>query len=108
MMENRNTLHVFVDSDEVGSDYCDLRNYTNGTAFFVSAVLENGPDEISDEWNSSITLVPIPNNEGLFPTSFTNLFTIICATGSTDPEADRGKQWEYRVAGMLYSKMMHT
>ena len=93
----------FVDNDTVGMSYSCLQNYTNETAFFVSAVLTNRPGMTGDNWNSSITFVPIPNNKGLFPTSFiNNSLTIICTTG-----ADRGRQWEYRIAGKLCIIIMH-
>ena len=84
-----------------GSSHCHPLNYTGGTAFFVSAVLEDVVP--GGDCNSSITLVPIPNDEGQYPTSFApnGLFNITCTTGSTVPRIDRNKFWVYRVAGML-------
>ena len=89
---NQSTIHSFVKADGAGNYSCYARNYTCGTAFFVSIVLEDVGD---DDCNSSITFIPIPNNDGLFPTYYTNRFTIGCTT-----EDDSGKVWQFRVAGI--------
>ena len=81
--------------DEVspGISFSYLLNYTNGTAIYISTVVE---DVFNGDCNSSITFVPIPNNEGLYPTSFMpNPFWIICSSGIS-----RARR-EYKVAGML-------
>ena len=88
----RDVIYGFT-HDEVspGINFNYLLNYTNGTAFYISTVIE---DVFNGSCNSSITFVPIPNNEGLYPTTFTNPFRINCSGGNI-------AQWEYRVAGML-------
>jgi hypothetical protein len=101
-MSEDGTIDGFVHTDTRGSNFSYLRNYTDdGTAFFVSGVLENVVR--GGECTSSITFVPIPNNEGQYPISFApdGLFNITCATGSTE-STDRERYWVYRVAGMLY------
>ena len=75
-----------------GRNFSYLLNYTNGTAIYTSTVVE---DAFNGDCNSFITFVPIPNNEDLYPTSFTNPFMITCSSGTSRA------QWEYRVAGML-------
>ena len=103
MSEDDSTIHGFEHSASPGSSFSYLRNYTSGAAFFVSGVLEDVI--IGGDYNlySSITFVPIPNDEGQYPTSFTpnGPFNITCTTGSTAPLIDRTQSWVYRVAGML-------
>ena len=94
MLGDLPTIHAFVHIDPVGTSFSYLRNYTNGTAFFVSGVLEDV--DLGGDCNSSITLVPIPNDEGQYPNS---LFNFSCTTGSADP---RARYWQYRVASMLH------
>jgi hypothetical protein len=107
-MSDNQTLGGFVRVESPGSYFCSLQNYTNGTAFFVSGVLESvGPD---GDCTSSITLVPVPNDEGQYPVSFApnGLFNITCITKSTNvPLLDRRRHWEYRVAGTLMLMHMH-
>ena len=100
-MENNQSIGGFEDNSSSGSSFKYLRNYTGGTAFFVSGVLEDvvpGGDR-----NSSITLVPILNDDGQYPTFFApnGLFNITCTTGSIAPLIERTQFWVYRVAGML-------
>ena len=89
------TIHGFTHSEvSPGTDFSYLLNYTNGTAFYISTVIE---DVFNGSCNSSITFVPIPNNKGLYPTSFMpNPFMITCSSGNII-----APWWEYRVAGML-------
>ena len=94
-------IHGFEHNASPGSCHCYPLNYTGGTAFFVSVVLQNVVP--GGDCNSSITLVPIPNDEGQYPTSFApnGLFNITCTAGSTAPRIERTQSWVYRVAGML-------
>ena len=94
-------IYGFVHIDMAGACFSYLQNYANGTAFFVSGVLEDVVP--GGDCNSSITLVPIPNDEGQYPTFFApnGLFNITCTTGDTTLEIDRTLFWVYRVAGML-------
>ena len=90
------TIYAFVRSDVPGISFSYLRNYTSGTAFFVSGVLEDVV--LGGDCNSTITFVPIPNDEGQYPTSF-GLFNITCTTGLNESLSNRTQYW--RVAGML-------
>lgn len=96
MSGDQTTIFTFVHNDMAGTSFSYLRNYTSGTAFFVSGVLEDVI--LGGDCNSTITFVPIPNDEGQYPTSF-GLFNITCTTGSNESLIDRTQYW--RVAGML-------
>jgi hypothetical protein len=97
-------INVFVRSDGAGSHRSYLRNCESETAFFVSTVLQGVDD---DDCNSSLTLVPIPNAEGNYPTFYNPRFNIFCSTTNTtvtNPEME----WTYRVAGnsLLYMELI--
>ena len=102
-MSGDQTIHTFVHTDVVGASFSYLENYANGTAFFVSTVLENVIP--GGDCNSSITFVPIPNDKGQYPISFApnGRFNIACTTSneSTATLIERTRYWIYRVAGML-------
>ena len=98
MSGDQEIIHGFTHGEVIaGSSFSYLRNYTDGTAFFVSTVLQ---DVFNGDCNSSLTLVPIPNNAGVYPIFTTNGVFINCTTGSAAPVTDRTQYWEYRVAGI--------
>ena len=97
--ENSNNMFTFVENDPVGMHYCYFRNYTNGTAFFASAVLETNCQRTS-ECKSSMTITPLANSEGDFPQfDGTGGLNITCNV-SSGTEND-GRTWYYRVAGIM-------
>ena len=68
----------------------------NGTAFFISAVLE---DDGPEQCKSSLTLSPIPDVNGNFPAMNDQTFTINCTAGMNNVQSTESQQ--LRVAGMM-------
>ena len=92
-------IHGFTHASPIKDDvtyilYLDDDRGPNGTAFFISAVLEDdGP-----ECKSSLTLSPIPDVNGNFPTMNGRIFTINCTAGMNNVQSTEYQQ--LRVAGM--------
>ena len=89
-------IYGFVFNDPRGTTYCDSLPYKNGTLFFVSAVLEYIDNTTC---TSTMTITPVPNDNGFYPTSGES-FEIIC--NASDGTSEDGQTWQFEVAGINY------